>query len=288
MNTLIFQVPPFPTFIAGSKDCFKKGKKHIKRTFSVFDLLIVKSGLMYMSENGVNYEVSEGEYIILTPGFEHFGYRAYEKETEYYWLHFELENEFELKSMTDINWGMIVKKERTCIEAAKYLLHIPTYGKFMNKEYIYHELHQLLYEMNTPEKRLKEQIIFQQLILYLQTESVRIPTSAEEVSKQTIAYIQEHYSDETMKMDKISKQLLFHSDYITRCLQKTLGVTPIQYLTTYRFSIAKQLLATTNIKLEAISKQVGIQDNTYFSRLFKKVEGITPIEYRRIANREGK
>ncbi|QOY34101.1 helix-turn-helix transcriptional regulator [Anaerobacillus isosaccharinicus] len=290
MDIISFEVPPFPTYINGGEDCFRKGKKHMKRNFSVFDILLVKKGVIYMCENDVKYDVVEGNYLILTPGLEHFSYKPCSVDTYYYWLHFNIEGTYQLKKMSEINWGMIVKQERTYTEPARHTLHLPRFGQIVNKEFIYQELDKLLIinETNRPEKRLMEQIIFQQLILQLQSDSIRIPTSAELVTKQTINYIQQHYKQETLKMTDISKELLFHADYITRCMQKTVGVTPIQYLTSYRLQVAKQFLSTTNEKLESISKQVGIHDSTYFSRVFKKVEGISPIEYRRLANREGK
>lgn len=290
MNTISFEVPPFPTYITGGADFFKKGRKHVKRIFSVFDILIVKKGALHICEGKVNFDVAEGNFLILVPGLEHSSYKPCEVDTNYYWLHFNLEGPYELKSTSEINWGMIIKQERTYTEAAKHMFHIPRYGKLVNEEFIYQELDRLLSlnETNTPEKRLKEQLIFQELFLQLQADSIRIPTSAEQITKQTISYILQHYKNETMKMDHLSKELLFHPDYITRCMQKTIGITPMQYLTSYRLSKAKQLLTTTNEKLESISKKVGIHDSTYFSRLFKKVEGITPIEYKRLANRKGK
>lgn len=288
MNIISFQVPPFPTFIKAGKDCFQPGKKHFKRVFTVFDLILVKSGTMFMKEDGIDYAVKPGEYIILSPGLEHRGYRPCEEETEFFWIHFSLEVPFKLKSVPDINWGLVLKNEGTYTEPAKHMFHIPRYGRLGNEEYTYHELDRLisLHDSNSPDRRLKEQLIFQVLMMQLQSEAIRIPSSTEHVTSLVIHYIQQHYKEE-IKMDDISKSLLFHPDYITRCMQKTIGISPTQYLTNYRLSLAKQLLASTNEKIISIAKQVGIDDPAYFSRLFKKVEGITPLEYRRLVNREG-
>lgn len=288
--TLTFQVPPFPTYITGGFDCLKKGKQHMKRIFTVFDMLIVKKGVIHMCENNLYFDVTAGDYLILTPGLEHSSYKPCETDTYYYWIHFQLEVPYELKNVFDINWGTIVKQERTYTDAAKHVFHVPKFGKIGNEEFIFHEIERLLAlnETNAPEKRLKEQLIFQDFIFQLQGDAIRIPTSAEQVTKQTISFIQHNYQNETLKMESIAKELLFHPDYITRCMQKTIGLTPMQYVTTVRLSKAKQLLSTTNEKLEAISREVGINDPAYFSRLFKKIEGITPMEFRRLTKREGR
>lgn len=289
MYTLTFEVPPFPTYINGSEDRFEIGKKHIKRTFSVFDLLIVKKGVIYICENDINYDVKEGEYVILTPGFEHYGYKGCDFVTEYFYIHFQLEVPFNLKKNVEINWSAILKQEKTFTEPARHILHLPNYGKFNNFEYVMNELTRLfsLRGTNTPLNRLNEQILFQQIVLQIQSDAINIPTRAEEVTKQVISFIESHYKNDSIKMEHLSKQLLFNQDYITRCMQKTIGKTPMQYLTSYRLAVAKQLLTKTNAKLDVISKDIGIQDSTYFSRIFKKIEGMTPIEYRRLTNREG-
>jgi YesN/AraC family two-component response regulator len=81
-------------------------------------------------------------------------------------------------------------------------------------------------------------------------------------------------------MTDIAEHIHYHVDYITRCMQKTMGISLLQYLNEVR-------LASTNEKIKEIAKQVGIHDETYFSRLFRKKEGMSPQEYRRMLQREG-
>jgi YesN/AraC family two-component response regulator len=57
------------------------------------------------------------------------------------------------------------------------------------------------------------------------------------------------------------------------------------YLNQYRMNQAKTLLATTDEKVASISKEVGIVDSTYFSKLFKRLEGMSPLEYRNVIHR---
>jgi YesN/AraC family two-component response regulator len=48
---------------------------------------------------------------------------------------------------------------------------------------------------------------------------------------------------------------------------------------------AKKMLATTDDKVANISQEVGITDSTYFSKLFKRLEGMSPLEYRKVIHR---
>ena len=47
-----------------------------------------------------------------------------------------------------------------------------------------------------------------------------------------------------------------------------------------RIERAKELLATTNLKLSAIAMDIGYNEPNYFSHVFRKAEGVTPKEYR--------
>ncbi|MCY8444964.1 AraC family transcriptional regulator, partial [Bacillus spizizenii] len=51
MPRILFTVPPFPVFIAAGEGVFKRGETHVKRVFSVFDLIYVKHGTLYITEN---------------------------------------------------------------------------------------------------------------------------------------------------------------------------------------------------------------------------------------------
>ena len=59
------------------------------------------------------------------------------------------------------------------------------------------------------------------------------------------------------------------------------GMTVNDYTNLYRLEKAKELLIDARLKLYDISSAVGYSDQNYFSKVFKKYEGITPIEYRK-------
>ncbi len=72
--------------------------------------------------------------------------------------------------------------------------------------------------------------------------------------------------------------------YFERMFKKTVGHTPIRYLTKLRLQYAKELIQNTEKTLSSIANEVGFENVYYFSRVFKKIEGICPTEYRKLAN----
>lgn len=285
MSHIEFLAPPFPTLIKGGYAVFEKGKKHFRRVFTVFDFIYVKAGELYLTEDHIQYKVKKGQYIILVPGFEHFGHKGSPVKTEYYWLHFLIPTYYDLVEEGISNWADIHLSKGDYERPPSYKFSIPCFGEFENTSFIETIFHQLLnIDHQTPDYQLRQQVYFQEFLLHLQKEAFKIPTAAEKLVEQAVHYIQTHYKED-VKMEDIASALHFHPDYITRCMQKIAGETPNMYLNKYRMNQAKKLLATTDYKIANISKDVGIIDSTYFSKLFKKMEGITPIEYRKIIRR---
>jgi AraC-like DNA-binding protein len=60
-----------------------------------------------------------------------------------------------------------------------------------------------------------------------------------------------------------------------------MGATPLAYLRTVRMQAATRMLSESDRKLEAVARDVGYQDAFGFSKIFKRVVGVTPKEFRR-------
>ncbi|MBM7702621.1 AraC family transcriptional regulator [Metabacillus iocasae] len=281
-----FKLPPFPTFIIGGTHTFLKGKKHFKRTYTVFDLLYVKRGTLYMSENEMEYKVNEGEYILLSPGLEHYGHKGCDERTDVIWFHFSVEGSFSYETNASLQWRDLFQKEGTFTEPAQFIFQIPTYGRFDNRAIMEQKLDELVHlnEYGSVENKLQQQMIFQEILIILQKEALAIPTAAERVCDKYIAYIRAHFKED-LSVQEVALKLHYHPDYIARSMKKTMGVGPVEYLQQYRISQSKILLATTDMKIKEVAEKVGIQDDTYFSRLFRKKEGVSPNRYRRFVHR---
>jgi len=69
--------------------------------------------------------------------------------------------------------------------------------------------------------------------------------------------------------------------YLSRLFKQNEGISFNAYLNRIRMDEAKQLLKNTQLKAYEIGERVGISDPYYFSKLFKKMEGMTPSQYRK-------
>ena len=93
-------------------------------------------------------------------------------------------------------------------------------------------------------------------------------------------YIEDNYN-RNPTIDDMSRIINTSPQYLCRLFKETLNMRPFTYLTKYRLQKAKELLVTDlNMKICDISKAVGYNDESYFCLLFKRNEGITPLEFR--------
>lgn len=94
-------------------------------------------------------------------------------------------------------------------------------------------------------------------------------------------YLDENYIKD-ISLDELSNKFYINKFYLTRTFKDTYGITINNYILQKKITKAKELLRFTNLNIENIANECGIDDPNYFSRLFKKVEGITPKEYKKI------
>ncbi len=95
------------------------------------------------------------------------------------------------------------------------------------------------------------------------------------------SYLEEHYQ-ERITLDLLAGQFYINKFYLARTFKEQFGVTILGHLDQVRVTHAKRLLRFSNMTVEAVGREVGIPEPGYFSRVFRKVEGVAPGEYRRM------
>lgn len=98
--------------------------------------------------------------------------------------------------------------------------------------------------------------------------------------KGIIHYLDEHYKED-ISLDLLSEQFYISKYYLSREFKKEFGTTIIQYILAKKITNAKELLRYSNDSIEEIARLCGIDDASYFNKVFKKIEGCTASEYRK-------
>lgn len=97
--------------------------------------------------------------------------------------------------------------------------------------------------------------------------------------KKMLEVVAFHYADPN-PLAIAAGQLSYSPSFLSALFKNSTGKKYKEYVQSYRIDKAKHLLASTSASISRIAEDVGYADTKFFSRLFKKREGITPTEYR--------
>ena len=130
------------------------------------------------------------------------------------------------------------------------------------------ELSTLFCILNQFQKNIKE------------TFSPKMPNYLPEKRVQVLLdYIHTHYKDK-ITIEELAKTASISKTEVLRCFKAIMGLSPISYLNSYRLQSAAHMLINTEKNIQEIAEDCGFDDNSYFSKLFKKKYHVTPHDYR--------
>lgn len=108
----------------------------------------------------------------------------------------------------------------------------------------------------------------------------RIAHSKKQNLQEIKDYLDAHFT-EKITLDALAERFYINKFYLTRVFKEQFGQSVTAYLVQLRITQAKRLLRFTDNSIESIAQECGLNDANYFSRLFKKIEGVPPGEYRK-------
>lgn len=94
-------------------------------------------------------------------------------------------------------------------------------------------------------------------------------------------YLDEHFREKIV-LEELARNFYVDKYYLTKIFKEAYGVTITAYILSMRITRAKSLLRFTDMTIEEVGAAAGMSDANYFARSFKKTEGMTPREYRRL------
>ncbi|MBQ1459209.1 AraC family transcriptional regulator [Butyrivibrio fibrisolvens] len=147
-----------------------------------------------------------------------------------------------------------------------------------------------IYGIASSDDYLRDMKIYEQLTKLLtllmeeswNPENMPENTAGKKKSLQDIkAYLETNYVQK-LTLDDLSARFYINKYYLTRIFKEQYGSTITGYILELRITRAKHLLRFTEMPIDDIASAVGIGDSNYFSRIFRKIEGTTPHNYRKL------
>lgn len=104
------------------------------------------------------------------------------------------------------------------------------------------------------------------------------------IVRRAVKYIEQHYS-EKLTLSSVADSIYVSQWYLSKLLNGCLGISFSKLLNQTRINKAKQMLEDPYLKIHVISELLGFNDITHFSKIFKKLEQVSPNEYRNNPNK---
>lgn len=111
--------------------------------------------------------------------------------------------------------------------------------------------------------------------------SIRMNAVAENIRQ----YIERNYMED-ISLQTAAEAMNYSDAYFCKIFKQCFDKSFIVYLSEYRIEKAKELLFDVSINVKDISQKVGYRDSNYFAKVFKRVAGVTPTDYRMQVLRE--
>lgn len=185
------------------------------------------------------------------------------------------------RTIAFLQTGHIFQKKPSKAQFNRLVKQMDTWGLKFDQD----KLSQAYFDTKVMEKKQYEAVItmmklFGEYLSVLSNQIAVRQNNAEPVfivkAKQFIA---EHYS-ESLSLDQVAKAVNTSSFYFCKMFKRITGLNFTEYVSRVRIERAKNLLLNPNLRISEIAFEVGFQSLTHFNRVFRKMVGLSPTDYR--------
>ncbi|AKN30520.1 AraC family transcriptional regulator [Clostridium carboxidivorans P7] len=267
-NNLYFHIH-YCTHRETYEDWKQKHKKKIARKINHHELFLVTGGKGYISTENREFFVEKGMLFYLKPDVFHSIEPNLSEPLTFLSVHFS----FICVNFCNDKWNL-----STEIEYLKF----PTMQKFKNHYPLFHIFKKLVETWSTklPDYEFSCRMILEELLLEIHDNLKRQDTNYSSTLKveKIIKYLHENIN-KSITLKELSDLVSFSPSYLSRTFKDTTGYSIIEFFNKMKIDKAEALIMVGDKKIKEISELLGFKDEFYFSRLFKKIKGISPKEF---------
>ncbi|RYX82418.1 AraC family transcriptional regulator [bacterium] len=243
---------------------------HMDRYMGCFDLLFVRRGMLPIQEENQAFQVVAGQTLLLWPHRHHWGTGKFSDDMVLYWLHFDV-----------AQTGQLPPSKQFQIEEK---VDVPQYATVTRPDVLESYFRRFLDDQATGCLQPHSASLLVNLML---CEIARPPVEQVGTGQkavlagQALAYIRAHLHM-SLTASFVAEQMGYQGDYLNRVFQQTYHHTLTHEIHLSRMGYARWLLLHSSQSIKEIALSCGFSDANYFARLFKRYEGVTAVNFRRL------
>ena len=237
-----------------------------------YQLLYIVSGKTHFFIDGEERIVTAGHMVLFQPRQQQRYVYYGSERPEVYWVHFT---------------GSDVKN---ILRHYQIPLNEPVFYSGASATYAY-LFKGMIHELQSCQTGFSELISMYLRQIFLLVQRTRketkpsISTFIQQEVEYARRYFNEHYN-EPISIQEYAQSRNISVCWFQRNFKQLVSHTPMQYLLVVRVNNAANLLETTDYSVAEIGSIVGYDDPLYFSRLFRKVKGLSPVAYRKLISQQ--
>ncbi len=229
--------------------------------------------------NEIKYHLVEGDVIIIPPFCKHMIISS--GILQQLIFHFDF---FYDKNRENLSGESAVREAPDCekILNDRVLVVHSTYDNFTKLKSLYFKMHHEELSKEPFYKLVEKSLCIQMLILFLKSQQkVYSPSNGKNRLKvqRTVEYIQQNYNNPDLNNDMIADAVGVSSKYLSDIFRQEMGIQIHKYLNFVRVESAQHLALSGEMNITEIADAVGYNSIHTFSKIFKKVTGLTPTEF---------
>jgi AraC-like DNA-binding protein len=215
------------------------------------------------------YKINEGTLFYISPNVPHFTELYIEKTAYFMTVHFS----FAKVTFNDNSWIVKNEAEKLPLQPLQELRDYSQVGEIFKKltKYWYDKLPN--YEFVT--KNLLEQLIFQ---IYEDMREQKHNYNANLIVEKVIKYMNQNISRK-VTVTELSDLVKLSPTYLSETFKAETGYSIIKFFNKMKIDKAKEIIIEGDKKVKEVATLMGFSDEFYFSKMFKKLEGISPSQF---------
>jgi len=256
---------------------------HEKRELDTFVLILGDLGNLHIRQGENEYDIGTNQYVLLFPGMEHAGFKPSSGHLSYYWCHFKIQQDsFRIAGQDDLSQQLYFTKS-SMIGNDHYI--IPETGTLRQGEREVLLYRQLLdaYQRNSYSEYLGHYALsllaMEVTADFVSGYDIGLGSSTYKHITEIMEWIRVNRI-ENLSVTKVAEAFNYNPNYLSSAFKKHTGVSLLDYITRTKIDYAKSLLLSSRDSVKTIANYVGFEDEKYFMKVFKKLEGVTPSQYR--------
>jgi AraC family transcriptional regulator of arabinose operon len=234
--------------------------------FPLYHYLQTEQGCGTVKIPGAQYVLNEGEGILISPFLHH----SYARDTDE-WLTAFATFTGTIDNSID---KMVGNKPVVFIEKEQGALILSLIGEIMEN-----------WDTLSADTRALSLRCYDLLMHFTSSRHTRALTDEPLYLRYVVPIIKEietSYGAE-LTVQELGRKVYVTPQYLSRLFRRFLGCSVYEYLTTFRINKARELLVSNpRMEVQQIARETGFSDASHFIAMFKKITGVTPLEFRRL------